>query len=298
MKSSYEQLSRRDLLQQKSSYLYYKIPIILLHITVFIVLSQIYLLQYLKIKANEEKVFVYVKKLELTELNAVNNKLISEHTILEMKSQDFKDVFSYRTLIKSNLNDNKIKVKNRNEELKKQIESFKHYQYVSESVSLLLQKKEIAKIESLSKCRFDFTCYRLSRNGLSTKEFHLQCDGLLPTVTVIKTSFDILYIGFTNKSWDGNGEKYDSDAFLYSINFDKVHYVNYNTPAIRTSPNLFPSFGENDIYLSETNCFYQYPLHSYSIINGDVNNKSQGSKISISLEEIEVIHMKCGSKGT
>ena len=97
--------------------------------------------------------------------------------------------------------------------------------------------------------------YQASKDGFNV--FHSKCNGVLGTLTVIKTSNNTTNIfgGYTQADWSGYYPyQYDSNAFLFSL-------VNsYNTPvkmfvispqdAIYTSPYNGPAFGGNDLYIS------------------------------------------------
>jgi hypothetical protein len=62
--------------------------------------------------------------------------------------------------------------------------------------------------------------YRGSRDGFNVSNFHSKCDGQSPTVTVILTTKDFIFGGFTLMVWDSSGSwKADNSqqSFLFSV---------------------------------------------------------------------------------
>jgi hypothetical protein len=118
--------------------------------------------------------------------------------------------------------------------------------------------------------------YQASKDGFSSGVFHTKCNGVLGTLTVIKTSSNTTNIfgGYTQADWSGYTWQYDSNAFLFSL-------VNsYNTPvkmlvfnpqnAIYASSYYGPTFGGgHDLYLSSdssygySNLGYSYQVPSF-----------------------------------
>ncbi len=99
--------------------------------------------------------------------------------------------------------------------------------------------------------------YRASRDGFSVSSFHSKCDNYSNTVTIIKTTSNSVFGGFTSAKWTSNGySTYDSNAFIFSLrrsgNSNKERF-NVNNPnyAIFGSSSYGPIFGDgNDIYVS------------------------------------------------
>ena len=115
--------------------------------------------------------------------------------------------------------------------------------------------------------------YQASRDGFFPKSFHSKCDGILGTLTVVKSSNGNIFGGYTKADWFSSVGvyllKYDDNAFLFSL-------VNsYNTPvkmpvtnpnnAIAAADYLGPSFGGT--FPACDLCFYTLDLSSgYSYI--------------------------------
>jgi hypothetical protein len=67
-------------------------------------------------------------------------------------------------------------------------------------------KGEIAFIEQLQKwlgekCKWNL-CYRASRDGWSSQDFHKHCDNKGPTVVLVKAN-NCIFGGYTEQNWEG-----------------------------------------------------------------------------------------------
>ena len=60
--------------------------------------------------------------------------------------------------------------------------------------------------------------YRASYHGFSAKEFHSKCDGISKTITIVKTSKNNIFGGYTEAAWSKN-KSYSSDrsAYIFSL---------------------------------------------------------------------------------
>ena len=60
--------------------------------------------------------------------------------------------------------------------------------------------------------------YRGSDHGFAAASFHSNCDNMGPTITIIKTTFNRIFGGFTAANWESSGGfKNDPSAFLFSV---------------------------------------------------------------------------------
>ena len=60
--------------------------------------------------------------------------------------------------------------------------------------------------------------YRASRDGFNAASFHAMCDHQPRTLTVIKTTKEFIFGGYTSVEWDSSSSwKADQDAFLFSL---------------------------------------------------------------------------------
>ena len=90
----------------------------------------------------------------------------------------------------------------------------------------------------------------MSINGSSSKDFHNYCDNKGPTLTLIKTTKDKIFGGFTPLNWHNkNEDKYDKDnqTFIFSLNLMKKYdMINKDDYAIQCNNDYGPCFGDLD----------------------------------------------------
>jgi len=108
--------------------------------------------------------------------------------------------------------------------------------------------------------------YQASRDGFIPKSFHSKCDGILGTLTLVKSNNEYIFGGYTKADWFssiGYYNKYDDNAFLFSL----VNGYNTTVKMSITNPNnaivaadyLGPSFGSADVAACDL-CFYSSDL--------------------------------------
>ena len=118
--------------------------------------------------------------------------------------------------------------------------------------------------------------YQASKDGF--RNFHSKCDGVLGTLTVIKSNSNIstvsynIFGGYTQADWSGYYQyKYDSNAFLFSLinAYNKPVKMLVNNPwyAIYASSDYGPTFGGGkDFYInSDESSGSSYLGYSYQL---------------------------------
>ena len=122
--------------------------------------------------------------------------------------------------------------------------------------------------------------YKATTDGFSVQTFHEKCDKIRGTLTIIKTTNESVFGGYTNEDWTGEFiNKFDPNAFIFSyINKEnspiKIN-CEPNMPAIRCCTKLGPMFGSAKpdlVILDESNVnlrsysqlasSYRHPVHS------------------------------------
>ena len=139
------------------------------------------------------------------------------------------------------------------------IKKFGIIKYIT--IDSLIINKDIKKQEAIinwikqkiNKKNIDFKkIFTMSLNGSSCNDFHNYCDNKGPTITIIKTTNNKIFGGFTPLNWEssGNGEnKYDksNQTFLFSLDLmKKFDMINAKKEAIYCSKNNGPYFGGRD----------------------------------------------------
>ena len=85
--------------------------------------------------------------------------------------------------------------------------------------------------------------YKATESGDKASTFHNMCDLLNTSLVIIETNKGVRFGGFTTKSWSGNClKKIDNNAFVFSIDNNKIYNVYNNAPAIGCYPKFGPVF--------------------------------------------------------
>ncbi|KAL9963121.1 hypothetical protein ACROYT_G032296 [Oculina patagonica] len=162
---------------------------------------------------------------------------------------------------------------------------------------------------SQSKSSYWNRCYRATVNGWSSGTFHSNCDGLGPTVTIVRVG-RYIFGGYTSVSWSGCQWWYDSAAFLFSLvnkpgwqplKLDQTGQYSYQKSySIYSCSSHGPLFGGGyDIYIvsyassstsSYTNLGYEYiPPPGYSYGSSFAQSFLAGS-MYFQPDEVEVFY--------
>jgi hypothetical protein len=59
--------------------------------------------------------------------------------------------------------------------------------------------------------------YRATRDSFFMSVFHTLCDNRIQTVSIIRSHMNSVFGGYTAQTWNGNGYKTDTTAFLFSL---------------------------------------------------------------------------------
>ena len=85
--------------------------------------------------------------------------------------------------------------------------------------------------------------YKATELGDKATVFHQKCDNLQMSLVLIETKKGVRFGGFTTKSWEGNClQKIDNDAFVFSIDKNKIYDIVTNEPAVGCYPKFGPVF--------------------------------------------------------
>ena len=102
----------------------------------------------------------------------------------------------------------------------------------------------VSKIQDILAKGVKFTLvYKAFDIGDSAKDFHAKCDPLDMSLVLIETDKDIRFGGFTTQSWAGaNQKKKDNNAFVFSLETNKIFEIFPDEPAIGCYPKFGPVF--------------------------------------------------------
>jgi hypothetical protein len=145
--------------------------------------------------------------------------------------------------------------------------------------------------------------YQASRDGFNSSIFHSKCDGVLGTLTVIKSSNNNIFGGYTEADWSGFYQfKNDTNTFLFSLvnsyNTSVKMNVIQSQYAVYSAPYNGPVFGGGhdlnvalDNSYSYSNLGSSYELPSFLAKYGEHSYQSQSflaGSYSFQLVEVEV----------
>jgi len=110
--------------------------------------------------------------------------------------------------------------------------------------------------ETINKDEIKFELiFRMSENGTNSEDFHKYCDNKGPTLTLVKTTKNKLFGGFTPLNWKKNGGNVDdlnNQTFIFSLNLKKKYnMLKRNGRGIYCSNTNGPSFGDCDFEMKQ-----------------------------------------------
>lgn len=287
MKSRYEKLSQDSIISPKNKRnINHKFKIIVIILSIILIAESIVL--YIVTNKVKDQKIVNERKSNYKE--SLKNEIKEMYDRYDERIDRLKSYSDYKNSKLSDKQSMKDKITKENEQkasLFSQLEKKK----LNNRKSLIMSQNDILKIEKWTRCNFGKLCYSGLRDGFSPKVFHSQCDGIKPTVTLIKADEGEVLGGFTRSSWDGDELKFDNTAFLFSLLYDKVYPIINNMPAINASPDYLPCFGVNDILLSPTNSSLNEIMKSYRV-QGQ-NKNAPDTRFQFEFGDIEVFRMRC-----
>ena len=230
----------------------------------------------------KEKIVIkeYNEKEIILEIKLSN--LLGEEEIFELKKdkeKQNKEIENLKNII-SFMNENKNIINKKDFHKEKIKISYKINSKIIKDNSIDFVINKIQKIydKNIKELKL---LYRGSENNFEAKSFHLKCDKVKGTLTLVKNKKGLIFGGFTNESWDGNNiSKKDDKAFCFSLKLKKIYEIIKGNEAIKCNVNYGPIF-LNDIFgfrkynLSEGECFslkacyYSGCLDDYEINGGE-----------------------------
>ena len=218
---------------------------------------------------------------ELKELKEENKELKKRIEILENEMKEIKKILN------PDFNINRIKIGNKSVIMKEN-----EFDLIHLAIKSRLNK-EVKELKKL---------YQATIDGDGGLNFHSRCDNTPNTLVLIKSAGNRRFGGFTSAQWSSpsSGEyKDDPNAFLFSLDKQKIYSYKKNGKAICNRKDYGPIFGSGcDI------CIYQHGIQekhlqtyesssscSYNF-NGDNNALSEDGKGSyIYAAEYEVFQV-------
>ena len=178
--------------------------------------------------------------------------------------------------------------------------------YIFNKKSVIMKENEFDLIHLAIKSRLNKEIMALNKlyqafiDGDRAINFHSKCDNVPNTLVVIKSAGNRRFGGFTTQIWESSEHKYkdDKNAFLFSLDKQKIYSYKNVGEAICTNKTNGPSFGGGyDIYIGnnpiQIKNSYTYEIGNYSYnYSGDNNALSEDGKANcIYLSDYEVFEV-------
>lgn len=145
----------------------------------------------------------------------------------------------------------------------KKSEINKFYEQMKKESEIIEGINEFTQILKGIKRSFDFrikninVLFKSSKDGDATSTFHQKCDGKQFTVTLVKTTSNRRFGGFTTIGWDQSSSyKSDRYAFIFSFDNKENYFVNdaSGSNAIYCNSSYGPSFGDGFDFCISNGC--------------------------------------------
>ena len=113
--------------------------------------------------------------------------------------------------------------------------------------NIIKEPEEIELVTNKIEDKFPGSLYKLlykgSRDGDSAAAFHTKCDEAEKTLVIVEDNYGNRFGGFTTQDWGGQYmQKKDEDAFIFSIDKNKIYDIIPGQNAIGCYPNFGPVF--------------------------------------------------------
>lgn len=125
------------------------------------------------------------------------------------------------------------------------------FKFIYDEICKQLNKKEIKLIQR----------FNVLKDGDSAKVFHQKCDNIGPNLSIVKTSDNLIFGGFTINNWSTQTKiKKDDLAFVFNFQTKKIHNIKRGENAIycinEQLINFFnDKYNGNSTLVLQDNCF-------------------------------------------
>jgi len=170
---------------------------------------------------------------------------------------------------------------------------------IQSNIINVTETKQLMKwIKDSNKYKFRLL-FRGSRDGFAASTFHKRCNGRGPNISIIKSTNNHVFGGYSQQSWHSNGNyTRDDNAWLYSLRNTKgdpkvLKIVKNQQNAIYGNSGYGPTYGGNhDLYIAN-NC--NSNTSSYTNLgnayNGETDKYQLTGSNSFKVEDYEIWDM-------
>ena len=180
----------------------------------------------------------------------------------------------------------------KNEKIKYAKESFEGSVILNEEEKILLSEW----VDPKKVLKFNLV-FSTQKDGSSANAFHMHCDGVSPTITIVMDTNGNKFGGYTTSSWaqpsPGSGYARDTDAFVFNLS-KKLKYIQpdkYGQYSIYRSVANGPTFGYSFTLKIDNNCTNNSSSNTkatqdYKTDNKNLINSTGNSSFQVSYYEV------------
>ena len=235
-----------------------------------------------------------------------NNFLFNfDHMISEKNQQKFLSQKTSKSNQKENHEDFITNFSENKKKIKKSAESvftLKGKSPKKTKISVIITTSIFTKIEKLvlpfaKRCTNMSLIFKASEHNFSSEKFHEACDGLSPTIVLVKDSDGNVFGGYNSIPWRSKNygtNQYDRkrNNFLFSIDKNRLFPIKTPTYSVDFDRNLGPCFGEDLKLIDQSNVNLNSSFLGKYYKNHPENNiNSITSKNLFIVNEYEVFHL-------
>jgi len=185
--------------------------------------------------------------------------------------------------------------------LKCKDEICKNCNYFGGSIMNMSDWKKLSELYG-SKIEVISLLFKASRDGFNAKAFHDKCDNKGPTITVVKSSYDKIFGGYADVSWDTRNNWVNSPRnFVFSISQNKIFRERNNHGSSQYNGSNYGPMFESD-YLRIGYSQYNWDTNINSNCDSSTSNdycEAASSRISgsndnvhFTVKEVEIFQVK------
>ena len=268
-----------------------------LHFTIYPKLGKY---NFIEIPLNKEDL-IEPKKVDENFLNQIEEDIKKFDSFIDSYENQIKElenenkelqlkINNYEVILNNNNKYNEIFYYNINDSYENFVLILSKYKLIKFNKLLISEKnfyKFIFSKMKNKKINFELI-YKAIIDGDKAKTFHNNVDGKGPLIILVKTSNNNIIGGYTSKAWSSSNEyTNDSEAFLFSLTYEKKYIIIKPEYACLHLENDGPCFGINGELKIVDNCFTEY-----SVVNNDSQSYDFNIKNLIGKKEISFFIVK------
>ena len=268
----------------------------------------------LSIKINNESLSIlmnieYLFKQQIIEIPLEKNKI----KIQDLTDDIIKEISFLKSTIEkinSNLINQNREINNLKEENKKLKEELNKFKEIFGEKIIFMQIPYFSNILKSNECELIFSAiksrinkklkdikkiYQATKDGGDPSIFHSKCDGINNTLVLIHSKKNNRFGGFTSNIWESTSNevfKDDKNAFVFSLDKQKIYSYKNDGKAIRCRKDYGPCFGYGPKIGIYGDPLKQQNLYSYKYYNSyDIDDAflEKNSDYAIDYEVFQVI---------